>query len=85
MDKQGKKMYFDSYGLPPFHNEFSSFLSKNYVYNDIQLQEPFTTVCGHYCIPFARYMFAGYSIEEIIDKLEPYTDEEVKAIFLQKL
>ena len=85
IDGQGKNTYFDSYGLPPFHKEFSTFLNKNYVYNDIQLQEPFTTVCGHYCVLFARFMFAGYSMEEIIHTLEPYTDEEVKAMVLQKL
>ena len=31
------------------YSEFRQFL-KNYVYNDVQLQEPFSTVCGHYCV-----------------------------------
>ena len=66
------------------YSEFRQFL-KNHVYNDVQLQEPFSTVCGHYCVLFARYMFAGYSMEQIVWKLEPYTDADIKRIFLRKL
>ena len=75
-------MYFDSYGLPPLYQEFLTFLEKNYTYNDIQLQEPFTTVCGQYCVLFACYTFAGFSMNEIVCQLAPYTDEEV-SMFLQ--
>ena len=77
-------MYFDAYGLPPLYCEFTRFL-KDFVYNDIQLQEPFSTVCGHYCVLFARYIFTGYSMEQIVWKLEPYTDAEIERIFLKKL
>ena len=79
-----EKDYFDAYGLPPMYSEFRQFL-KNYVYNDVQLQEPFSTMCGHYCVLFARYMFAGYSMEQIVCKLEPYTDADIERISLKKL
>ena len=59
------------------YGEFRQFLN-NYVYNDVQLQEPFSTMCGHCCVLFARYMFAGYSMEQIVWKLEPYTDADIK-------
>ena len=62
---KGERLYFDAYGLPPMYIEFRQFL-KNYVYNDVQLQETFSTMCGHYCMLFARYMFAGYSMEQIV-------------------
>ena len=81
---KGERLYFDAYGLPPMYSEFRQFL-KNYVYNDVQLQEPFSTVCGHYCVLFARYMFAEYSMEQIVWKLEPYTDADIERIFLRKL
>ena len=55
------------------------------LYFTVQLQEPFSTVCGHYCVVFARYMFAGYSMEQIVCKLEPYTDANIERISLKKL
>ena len=81
---KGERLYFDAYGLPPMYIEFRQFL-KNYVYNDVQLQEPFSTVCGHYCVLFSRYMFAGYSMEQIVCKLEPYTDADIERISLKKI
>ena len=66
------------------YSEFRQFL-KNYVYNDVQLQKPFSTVCGHYCVLFARYMFAGYSMEQIVWELELYTDADIERIFVRKL
>ena len=84
INRKGERLYFDAYGLPPMYSEFRQFL-KNYVYNDVQLQEPFSTVFGHYCVLFARYMFAGYSMEQIVWKLEPYTDADIERVFLRKL
>jgi hypothetical protein len=45
--------YFDSYGLPPIHKIFESFMGENskiWTYNDICLQSLDSNVCGHYCI-----------------------------------
>ena len=72
--------YFDSYGLPPLYKEFTQFLrhfAKDYTYSDLQLQSPFSTVCGHYCVLFALYTFSGYSIEDTVNHLQKYSDWEI--------
>ena len=61
-------MYFDSYGLAPRHEEFSNCLQgfgKGYDYNDIQLQNPFSSACGQYSIFFLAMACRGCSMKQI--------------------
>lgn len=55
-------IYFDSFGLPPLHEDIISFLNKNspngWIYNKLTLQHPTSTSCGRYCIEFLRNQFS---------------------------
>ena len=48
----GVAEYFDSYGHPPTLPSLLATLGnyKSYIYNDVTLQSPFSTVCGQYCL-----------------------------------
>lgn len=50
--RNGIAEYFDSYGRPPTKSNFLRLLKKyrGYIYNNIMLQSPFSTVCGQYCL-----------------------------------
>ena len=50
IDKNGKNIYFDSYGLPPQKYIFKKYLGKNYTYSKKQVQHPLSTTCGQWCI-----------------------------------
>lgn len=54
-----KSYYFDSYGLPPVKLEFVKFMKKRYQYSKKQLQHPFSTTCGQWCMFFAYKMCKG--------------------------
>lgn len=53
--------YFDSFGLPPVLPELITFLGKctSWSYNKRPLQHPGTSVCGQYCVLFARFCALG--------------------------
>ena len=58
IDRQGHLTYFDSYGLPPTHQEFIDFIkrhSPSYTYNAKRVQGHDTT-CGMYCLYFLLSM-----------------------------
>lgn len=53
--KNGKAIFFDSFGRTPEDLGFSHFLkkhSKTWQYNNVPLQNPFTAVCGQHVICF---------------------------------
>ena len=56
--KQGKKFYFDSYdGNEIYENEnWRQFLSRDWIRNDIVLQQLDSDVCGDYCVYFLKKM-----------------------------
>ncbi len=64
--------YFDSFGLPPQHQEFSDFLNKNtsssstWLYNHERVQHPLSTVCGHYCVLYALNFARNRNMEQFI-------------------
>ena len=80
INEQGEGLYFDSYGLPPVFKEFKRFFNghDNVCYNDVQLQTPFSMACGHYCVIFALYIFAGCNLETAVRGMEKYYDEEIE-------
>ena len=45
--------YFDPYGQPPQHIEFTNFMNEHcseWMFNERILQSPISTVCGQYCV-----------------------------------
>lgn len=66
--RNGIAEYFDSYGLPPRLPSFLALLRKyrGYVYNNITLQSPFSTVCGQYCLFYLCRRARGHNIRSIL-------------------
>ena len=68
----GKVIYFDSYGLPPTHADIAERLaseSKELIWNNVQLQELNTTVCGQYCTLYCLLRARDLTPRQIIDLL----------------
>ena len=61
----GQPMYWDSYGLAPRHKEFVKYLGRQYDYNDVQLQSPFSSACGQYSIFFLAMACRGCTMKQI--------------------
>ena len=70
IDENGIGEYFDSYGLPPLHQEFINFLNYNcpngYFSNFKTLQCLTCVTCGHYCIAYIKMRSNGLSYDEFI-------------------
>ena len=67
--KDGVCNYFDSYGLPPLRAEFVSFMERNadsWVNNERRVQNPYSTLCGEYCLFFAAHMCRGLKMSQIL-------------------
>lgn len=63
--KNGKHIFFDSYGWKPKLASIKNLLQNNFSSNTQQLQHPLTTVCGQWCIFFILYA----SVHDNIDKM----------------
>ena len=59
--------YFDSYGWPPQKKEFIKFMKDKYIHSVKELQHPFSTVCGQWCMFFILLRCRGKSMREIIN------------------
>ena len=62
VDAERKEEYFDSYGLPPQHGEFETFLRDNcseWMFNENRLQSPLSNVCGQYCTVYLLHRCRG--------------------------
>ena len=84
-DKHGKGEYFDSYGLPPSVNGFTTFMernSKTWIYNDKTVQSLFSTTCGHYCVYFILYRCRGYSMRHIVSRFSSNLTENDRKVDL---
>ena len=60
--------FFDSFGRKP-GSPFCEFLNRHCVhwtYNDKQLQNIFSSVCGAYCVFFAIYKSYGHDMQRIV-------------------
>lgn len=57
--------YYDSYGLPPSSTAFETFLGHTYVYNNIQIQHPYSTVCGQHTLFYIIQRCHGFCLKEI--------------------
>lgn len=68
LDQCGNGEYYDSYGLPPLHTEFSDFMHKNvdsWIWNTKQVQDRHSVVCGHHCIFYLIHRYKGLDMIEI--------------------
>ena len=55
VDADGHGDYFCSYGLPPRHAAFRTFMNNHcteWTHNVKRLQSPLSNVCGHYCVAY---------------------------------
>ena len=69
IDQDSFGQYFDSFGLPPFREEFTNFLDNNcneHVANKITLQCIDCITCGHYSCAFLAARFNGLSYADFI-------------------
>lgn len=55
-------VYFDSYGMAPFHKSFEKFMDNCFIFNNYQLQYNLSTACGQWCL---------YIIYHILVKKDP--------------
>ncbi len=71
IDNDGEGEYFDSFGLQPpkVFTHFMKYNSIKWTWNKIQLQEIFTTACGHFCAFYLLHCSEGASLAEILDFL----------------
>lgn len=69
--------YFDSYGLQPTLPAFLKFLTKFdfYKHSNKQIQGPFSSVCGHYCIYYIIQRWKGFSMNDILNKFSSNLEE----------
>jgi len=53
-------------------------MKNDFRYNSVQLQHPFSTVCGQWCLFFVYHMSCDIPLKDVVSKFKPITD------FLQK-
>jgi hypothetical protein len=70
LNKDGSGEYFDSYGLPPLHDNLHRYLNKmcplGWGYNPITLQCLSCITCGHYCVLYVKLRTFQYSYCDFI-------------------
>ena len=69
VDENKNSEFFDSFGLSPAAyglDKYLEKLSKNYFYNQQQLQGFDSNTCGYYCIFFIKLKARGYSLKKIL-------------------
>jgi hypothetical protein len=59
IDRDGMGEYFDSFGLPPLHEEITGFTHDNcpqgWLYNITTFQSIYFQTCGNYCVLYLSY------------------------------
>jgi hypothetical protein len=70
LNENGSGEYFDSYGLPPLHNEISFYMNSmcplGWAYNPITLQCLSCITCGHYCVLYVKIRNLNYTYCDFI-------------------
>ncbi len=70
MDKSGVGEYFDSYGLPPIHEDINHYLNEmcplGWGYNSIILRCLPCLTCDQYCVLYLKLRALGYSYCDVI-------------------
>ena len=65
--------YFDSYGLPPLHQDILTWLDRGvdeWTWNPRRLQNPDTAVCGQYCLYYLTQRARGRAMNSIVHTLD---------------
>ena len=71
--KPNYNLYFDSFGDPPPENSiFKHFMKHKFQYNSVQLQSPFSTVCGQWCMFFISEMCCGIPLDDMINGFKKF-------------
>ena len=90
IDADGVGEYFDSYGRKPIkmHEKFIKRNSKLWSYNNKQVQNYFTTVCGEYCLMYLYFRYRNMKMSDFLNIFSNNTlyndlivDEMFKTIF----
>lgn len=63
--REGLKIYFDSYGLPP-PDEMIDYLRPEIRYNTDEIQRRGDVVCGHFCLYVLKLLSEGRTLEDVI-------------------
>ena len=66
--------YFDSYGLPPYRLELTTYLqlhSMSYTFNRHREQDITSRVCGHYCCIYALHSAKVLSMMSFVNMFSP--------------
>jgi hypothetical protein len=68
--KRGPIEYFDSYGLPPYHEIIYKFFKYNkrpFIYNRIKIQHDSSQNCGKFSLFYIYYRSKGYTMKEFLN------------------
>lgn len=81
--------YFDSYGRAPIQLSIKKFLGKRYVYNNVMLQTPLSTVCGQYAVMYVLMKSRGHTTKAIIKRFNkggsvPWINDELVVGMVKK-
>ena len=69
LSSDGRGEYFCSYGLPPRHAAFRTFLNKHcseWTHNSKRLQSPLSNVCGQYCVAYVLLRCNGFPTRVVV-------------------
>jgi hypothetical protein len=78
--------FFDSYGLPP-SDKIILYLNKSgkrIMYNDSQLQQFSSVMCGYYCVRYLKSRNKGLLPSKIIYEFEQYPSD-LNEVMIRKL
>ena len=67
--KRGPIEYFDSYGIPPYHEIIYKFFNvnkRNFIHNKIKLQHNSSKNCGKFTLFYIYYRSKGYTMKEYL-------------------
>lgn len=88
VDSDGKGTYFDSYAMPPIHEEFKEFLNtfcqNGQSWNKTKLQCNTCITCGEYCCIYIILRNSGFSHKQVLgffDRDPEINDKIVREIF----
>ena len=70
IDRKGRPEYFDSFGCPP-PREIKDFLctyAESWNYNDVPVQELYSTTCGQFAVFYIYQRCSGLTLKSILRK-----------------
>ena len=85
LSDSGYAEYFDSYGLPPYKLEITSYLqnhSISWTFNHHRLQGLTSNICGHYCCLYELHRVRRLSMTSFASIFSParYSCNDIRAV-----